>query len=272
MNLTVSPRRECHSQSRIARSSRARRAFTLIELLVVIAIIAILAAMLLPALSRAKTKAVTTKCLGNIKQLSLATQMYLGDHDDYLPNGQVSAGSSFAGRLAPYVGIAFDSQRAANEDYIMEVSRKSPVFRCPAWPNKNMKVDYGMQYTANNIDYSHLGPTGNNYQPCERGQKISGVPGRLVEIAFLLELYADSSGVLELSAGGSDVHNYKQGTFDPIGRANAKGSVRMIEATDNRHGGNTLIGFLDGHGAIVGLKKEKLPWRFFNPLDPMNKY
>ncbi len=65
--------------------NRQFKAFTLIELLVVIAIIAILAAMLLPALSRAKTTGQSTACLGNLKQLQTGYLMYADDNKDFLP-------------------------------------------------------------------------------------------------------------------------------------------------------------------------------------------
>jgi prepilin-type N-terminal cleavage/methylation domain-containing protein/prepilin-type processing-associated H-X9-DG protein len=62
-----------------------RRGFTLIELLVVIAIIAILAAILFPVFARAREKARQSSCLSNLKQLGLATLMYVQDYDETFP-------------------------------------------------------------------------------------------------------------------------------------------------------------------------------------------
>ena len=78
MVLSNSPRRP-------ARDGAADNGFTLIELLVVIAIIALLAAILLPVFAVAREKARQISCLGNVKQLGTAYQMYTQDYDEYTP-------------------------------------------------------------------------------------------------------------------------------------------------------------------------------------------
>ena len=72
-------------------NNASKAAFTLIELLVVIAIIAILGSLLLPALTKAKTKAHGIDCLSKNKQLTLAWILYADDYNDRLPANPVDS-------------------------------------------------------------------------------------------------------------------------------------------------------------------------------------
>jgi prepilin-type N-terminal cleavage/methylation domain-containing protein len=65
---------------------RARAAFTLIELLITITIISVLVAIGIPATERIVHKGRATHCLGNLRNLGAAMQLYLNDHNTALPS------------------------------------------------------------------------------------------------------------------------------------------------------------------------------------------
>ena len=60
-------------------------AFTLVELLVVLGVIGLLASLLLPAVSRATEAGRSTACLGNLRQVGIALELYVQDNHNRLP-------------------------------------------------------------------------------------------------------------------------------------------------------------------------------------------
>jgi prepilin-type processing-associated H-X9-DG protein/prepilin-type N-terminal cleavage/methylation domain-containing protein len=135
----------CHRRIRPASSFQLRArfaarltAFTLIELLVVIAIIAILASLLLPALTRAKSQALSVACLNNLKQLEVCWHLYALDYNDILPpnnfvydilsDSPIDQGGSWCTNLAP-----FDADPAGiNNGMLFPYNNSAGIYHCPA--------------------------------------------------------------------------------------------------------------------------------------------
>jgi prepilin-type N-terminal cleavage/methylation domain-containing protein len=184
------------------------RAFTLIELLVVIAIIAILAAILFPVFAQAKLAAKKTTDLSNLKQMGLASHMYMGDFDDTIhPVGYYDEGpanfKTWYTLLHPY-------------------TKNGQLFKSPT---------YGFRWTNQDWtgwDYENLAKIG--YAKREGGGVIS------VEVSYGMNNTDDwawentCGGILKNWADGSNGYGHG-GPVGPLWKVNSYSSVALVAET-----------------------------------------
>ena len=199
-------------------------AFTLIELLVVIAIIAILAALLLPAMSSAKQKAQTIKCLNNMKQWGMGFRMYADDNQEFVPDeGDASQEINWPGSptttdnydFAWYNCVApLIAQQPLIKLYGVNGSATNPplpgsltIFSCPSAPDPSPNLGYQSPPDVTKAYFMY----GENARLCINFKtRASGVPQtRMMNIVkpsdtiFLPEVNGDAVDFLPFPAQSS---------------------------------------------------------------------
>ena len=220
------------------------KSFTLIELLVVIAIIAILAAMLLPALNKARERGMTTRCLGNAKQLGQYCTMYSMQYADYIPLASKNPGEidTWAPSWIPLLWRFANpgDKRSSGEIVTTLHSSGTNAFICPSFKqDTNCYSGYSMNWSVNmKKDLASMPSLANQVR---RKTSFTKYPSR----TFLM---IDDSGKVPYSSRGEIGRLL---TIRGLNAARCAASA-VTNPWITRHGGMSLnVSYLDGHAATT---------------------
>lgn len=248
-----------------AQDASAPWAFTLIELLVVIAIIAILAAMLLPALSQAKERAKAISCLNNVRQVSIATKMYVDDNRGVVMPLWVQPGSPVFPAWV-YDQATFVVQNGNGlfwEDTLRlgGYAKNYKIFDCPSMHFLALKSIGGSQSTNNTLgigynypEYGACWVSTDGHPPIRKDSQVTKPSGSIV----FADAGAVTAGTMNLAADNwlPDV------TYDATSLQQSGGGVSYFRVPSDsggfatgdsrslpRHMKRCNFGFFDGHAA-----------------------
>jgi prepilin-type N-terminal cleavage/methylation domain-containing protein/prepilin-type processing-associated H-X9-DG protein len=249
--------------------SNAHAGFTLIELLVVIAIIATLAGMLLPALSKAKTKAQAIHCLNNMKQMALAWVMYADDH-----NGRIALNYAPQNLPPQFKWVRGDIQLGmanwpdnTNATYLRDgllgphLAGNVQVYKCPddraTAIFSGQRIPIVRSIGMNNYMASHWI---NLSHPYRVFFKLSEMPTPASLFVFLDER-ADTLD--------NNMFNVGDEGLDPLDPSR----TRWTELPANYHGNSAAFSFADGHAEIHRWTRPMPPKSNTHiPADASNKF